>query len=143
VTLDRAMNQLRIAERSWQTALRQHVTAPPDPGYPRRLRDLADACEEQQIAYDYAARQGLGWTPLPPAERPAPHELTPASGRPGPPELWTEFDQALEDLSRAFEGISIPAIARAFGEISLAARALSAAIAAGRGSASARVPRSA
>jgi len=130
VTLDRAMNQLRIAEHSWQTALRQHVTAPPDPGYPRRLRDLA-------------AREGLGWTPLPPAERPAPHELTPSSGRPGPPELWEEFDQALEDLSRAFEGISIPAIARAFGEISVAARALSAAIAAERGSAPARVHRSA
>jgi hypothetical protein len=130
MTLDRAMNQLRVAEGSFQHAIKQHRTAPPDPGYPRRLRDLADACEQQQIAYDYAAKQeGLGWTPLAPAKRPAPHELSPESGRPGPPELWQEFDQAIEDLSRSLEGISIPAIARAFGELSGAARSLSVAVA--------------
>lgn len=129
MTLDRAMNQLRVAEGSWQHALIQHRTAPPDAGYSRRLRDLADACEQQQIAYDYAAKQGLGWTPLPPAKRPAPHELSPDSGRPGPAEAWREFDQSIEDLSRSFEGISIPAIARAFGELSRIARALSVAVA--------------
>ncbi|WP_249011255.1 hypothetical protein [Conexibacter sp. DBS9H8] len=129
MTLDRAMTQLRVAEASWQNALKQHRTAPPDAGYPRRLRELADACEQQQIAYDYAATQGLGWKPLPPAKRPAPHELSPESGRPGPPETWQEFDQAIEDLSRAFEGISVAAIARAFGELSRIARALSAAVA--------------
>jgi hypothetical protein len=142
MTLERAMSQLRLAEGSWQHALKQHRTAPPDAGYSRRLRELADACEQQQIAYDYGASQGLGWTPLPPAKRPAPHELTPESGRPGPPELWQEFDQAIEDLSRALEGISIPAIARAFGEISRAARALSVA-AADRGSDPRRARRSA
>ena len=129
MTLDRAMTQLRVAEASWQNALKQHRMAPPDAGYSRRLRKLADACEQQEIAYDYAAKQGLGWNPLPPAKRPAPHELSPESGRPGPPELWQEFDQAIEDLSRAFEGISVAAIARAFGEISRIARALSAAVA--------------
>ncbi len=123
------MSQLHVAEASWQHALKAHRIAPPDAGYSRRLRELADACEQQQIAYDYAARQGLSWTPLPPAKRPPPHELSPESGRPGPPALWREFDEAIEDLSRALEGISIPAIARAFGEISQAARSLSVAVA--------------
>jgi len=125
-SVNEAISQLRVAEHSWNTALAQHRLAPPDAGYARRLRDLADACEQQQIAYGSAAAAGLGWTPLPPAKRRTPpHELRPDSGRRGPAGLWEKFDLAIDDLGRALEGISLPAIARAFGELSETARALS------------------
>ncbi len=126
MSVDTAISQLRTAEHSWQSALKQHRLAPPDDGYSRRLRDLADACEQQQIAFQYAARAGLGWDPLPPAEsRRPPAELRPESGRRGDPQLWQRFDTSVEDLARALEGISLPAIARAFGEMSDTARELS------------------
>ena len=95
----------------------------------RGLRDFADACESQQIACEYAAQEGLGWEPLPPARRLPPPELRPDSGRRGPAELWARFDPAWEDLGKALEGISLPAVARAFGELAIIARDLSAAVA--------------
>jgi hypothetical protein len=130
MSVERAMNQMRAAEGRWDAALRQHRLAPPDDRFSRRLRDFADACEQQQAAYGYAVTQGLGWTPLPPASaRPLPHELSPDSGRRGPGELWERLDQANIDLNRALEGVSLQAIARAFGELSEIAHQLSAAVA--------------
>jgi len=134
---DRAVSQLRVAESRWYQALKQHRLAPPDQGFSRRLRDFADACEQQQAAYGYAAGAGLAWDPLPPksARRPPP-ELLPDSGRRGPPELWERFDLGIEDLNRALEGISLQAIARVFGELSEIAREVAVAVAeedAGRG----------
>ncbi len=125
MTVERAIGQLRTAEQRWNSALARHRLAPPDAGYARRLRDLADACEQQQVAYQYAAQQGLGWDPPPAASvLKVPHELDPSSGRRGPRELWERFDAAVQDLCDALAGISLAAIARAFGELSLAAREL-------------------
>ena len=125
MTVERAIGQLRSAEQRWTSALTQHRLAPPDAGYARRLRDLADACEQQHVAYQYAAGQGLGWDPPPTAAvLTLPHELDPSSGRRGPPELWARFDVAADDLRTALAGISLAAIARAFGELSNAARDL-------------------
>ena len=39
-------------------------------------------------------------------------------------ELWQRFDTALDDLRTALAGISLAAIGRGFGELSLAARDL-------------------
>ena len=126
ISVETAISQLRTAEHSWQSALKQHRLTPPDAGYSRRLRDLADACEQQQIAFQYAAKAGLGWDPLPPVEsRRPPAELRPDSGRRGDPRLWQHFDSSVEDLAKALEGISLPAIARAFGEMADTARELS------------------
>jgi hypothetical protein len=130
MSVERAMDQLRNADRRWGSALAQHRLAPPDAGYPRRLRDLADACEQEQIAYEYASRQGLAWDP--PASAAVltlPHELAPNSGRRGPAELWQRFDLAADDLRSALGGISLAAIGRAFAELSFAARELAQAIA--------------
>ena len=125
MSVERAVGQLRSAEQRWSAALVQHRLAPPDAGYARRLRDLADACEQQQVAYQYAATQGLGWDPPPAAAvLNVPHELDPGSGRRGPRELWKRFDTAVEDLRTALAGISLAAIGRGFGELSLAARDL-------------------
>jgi hypothetical protein len=130
MSAERAVTQLRAAETRWTSALRQHRLAPPDEGFSRRLRDFADACEQQQTAYAYAAQAGLGWDPLPPAsERRPPAELLPDSGRRGPAELWARFDDAIEQLNTALQGISLQAIARVFGELADVARQLSVAVA--------------
>jgi hypothetical protein len=121
---------LTASESRWSTALAQHRLAPPDDGFARRLRDFADACEQQQESFRYAASEGLAWQPLPPASaRRPPWELLPESGRRGPDELWARFDQAIAHLNRALEGVSLQAIAREFGELSEIARQLSAAVA--------------
>jgi len=121
----RAGARPRSAEQRWTAALVQHRIAPPDAGYARRLRDLADACEQQQVAYEYAATQDLGWDPPPVAAAlNVPHELRTNSGRRGPRELWQRFDTAVDDLRTALAGISLAAIGRGFGELSLAARDL-------------------
>jgi len=130
MSVDNAVTELRIAQDRWESALRAHLLAPPDAGYARRLRNFAEACEQQQTAYAHAAAAGLGWTPVPPSETPeAPPELSPDSGRRGPPELWGRFDSAIEDFGRTLEGISLASISHAFGELGEITRALSRAVA--------------
>ena len=129
MSVERAINNMNAADHTFRSALRQHRLAPPDAGFSRRLKDFSDACESQQIACDYATQEGLGWEPLPPARRLPPPELRADSGRRGPTELWERFDPAWEDLSKALEGISLPAVARAFGELATIARQLSTAVA--------------
>ena len=129
MSVERAINNMNAADHTWRAALRQHRLAPPDAGFSRRLKELADACESQQISCDYAAQEGLGWEPMPHARRHAPPELRPDSGRRGPTELWAKFDTAWQDLTTALEGISLPAIARAFGELATISRQLSTTIA--------------
>ena len=129
MSVERAINNMNAADHTFRAALRQHRLAPPDDGFSRRLKDFADACESQQIACDYAAQEGLGWEPMPAARRPPPPELRPDSGRRGPAELWATFDTAWEDLNKALEGISLPAVARAFGELATILRQLATAVA--------------
>jgi hypothetical protein len=129
MSVERAINNMNAADHTFRAALRQHRLAPPDAGFSRRLKDFADACESQQIACEYAAQEGLGWEPLPPARRPPPPELRPDSGRRGPRELWDKFDTAWQDLGKALEGISLPAVARAFRELAAILRQLSTAVA--------------
>ena len=51
------------------------------------------------------------------------HELRPgARSWRGPVELWQRFDAAVAELGEALEGAALSAIARAFGELSEAAR---------------------
>jgi hypothetical protein len=126
MSAEQAISRLRAADTQYRQALRQHRLAPPDARYSARLKDFANACEQQEAAYRYADDNGLAWDPLPPsAGRRPPAELQPDSGRRGPEDLWKQFDTAIEDLSLAFEGISLSAIARVFGELSDIARRLS------------------
>ncbi len=126
MSIDEAVSRLRVAEHSWHTALKQHRLAPPDAGYPHRLADLADACAQQQSAYEYAHANGLTWDPNRFTDTiELPHELQPTSGRYGNPKLWEQLDSASAQLAQALQGTSLDAIAHAFGEISLSARALS------------------
>jgi hypothetical protein len=121
MSVDRAREQLELAEGRWQAAIREHAQPPPDAGYARRLRALADAAAQEQAAYRYADEQSFGWRPGP-AWLP-PQELRPAPWRPSlaPAEMWERVDEAVEALSRARTGVSVLAIAQAFGQLSAAA----------------------
>jgi hypothetical protein len=121
MSVERAREQLELAEGRWQTAIKEHAQPPPDTGYARRLRALADAAAQEQAAYRYADQQGFGWRPGPAWL--APHELRHAHWRSSlaPDEVWERFDEAVESLSRARTGVSVVAIAQAFGQLAAAA----------------------
>jgi len=121
MSVKRAREQLELAEGRWQDAIKEHAQPPPDAGYSRRLRGLADAAAQEQAAYRYAEEQGFGWRPgpawLPPQElRDAPWRASLAPG-----EVWECLDEAVEALSRARTGVSVVAIAQAFGQLSSSA----------------------
>jgi hypothetical protein len=120
VSIEQAQEQLELSEGRWESAIREHAQPPPDAGFARRLRALADAAAQEQAAYRYAADQGFGWRPGP-AWLP-PHELRPAPWRESlaPAEKWERFDDAVEGLSRARTGLSVAAIAQAFDLLSAA-----------------------
>jgi hypothetical protein len=121
MSVENAREQLELAEGRWQDAIKEHAQPPPDAGYARRLRALADAAAQEQAAYRYADEQGFGWGPGP-AWLP-PQELRPASWRSvlAPADVWERFDDAVAALSRARTGVSVVAISQAFGQLSAAA----------------------
>jgi hypothetical protein len=121
MSVERAREQLELAEGRWQSAIKEHAQPPPDAGYARRLRALADAAAQEQASYRYAEDQGFGWRQGP-AWLP-PQELRPAPWRPSlaPAGVWERFDEAVEALSRARTGVSVIAISQAFGQLSSAA----------------------
>ena len=124
------MQRVRQASNAWAEAMRAHKMAPPDPGFAARLRALAEAAANEQVAWEHAHAAGLRWRPVPGAESAAPpYELRPGTGRRGPLELWARFDAAVATLNRAIAGPDAAAVADAFGEMAEAARALADAVA--------------
>lgn len=124
------MRAVREAGGSWAEAMRAHKLAPPDPGFASRLRALAHAAADEQVALEHAHAAGLLWRPVPGAEgAEPPYELRPATGRRGPEQLWARFDAAVARLNIAITGSSAATVADAFGELSAAAAALADAVA--------------
>ncbi len=120
-----AVEQMRVADRHWQAALNSSSQAPPDLGFSKRLRELADAAEQEQSAFRLADRLGLVWQPVAAArDQTLSYELRRGGPRRGPGELWTSFDEAVATLGAALEGVALSAISRAFGELSEIAREL-------------------
>ncbi|MDQ6815794.1 MAG: hypothetical protein M3018_00090 [Actinomycetota bacterium] len=119
------MRAVRQAGGGWAEAMRAHKLAPPDAGFSSRLRALAGAAADEQVALEHAHAAGLVWRPVPGAERAEPpYELRPGTGRRGPERLWTRFDAAVARLNGAITGSSAAAVADAFGELSEIAAAL-------------------
>jgi hypothetical protein len=124
------MRAVRQAGNDWAEAMRAHKLAPPDAGFASRLRVLAEAAGREQVAWEHAHAAGLLWRPIPGAEHAEPpYELRPGTGRRGPAELWTRFDEAVAALNRAITGSSAAVVADAFGELSEAVSALADAVA--------------
>jgi hypothetical protein len=123
------MRAVRQAGEQWADAMRAHKLAPPDPGFARRIRALSDAAAREQVAWEHAHSAGLMWRPVPGAESAQPpYELRPGTGRRGPQNHWTRFDNAVAGLNAAITGSNAAAVADAFGELSDAAATLADAI---------------
>ena len=128
------MRAVRQAGNSWADAMRAHKLAPPDLNFARRLRALADAAADEQVAWEHAHAAGLLWRPVPGAEgAEPPYELRSGTGRRGPEELWSRFDAAVQTLNRAITGSDAAMVADAFGEMAQAAAALADSVGSGDG----------
>jgi hypothetical protein len=135
------MRAVRHASDGWAEAMRAHKLAPPDAGFAERLRNLAEAAESEQVAWEHAHAAGLLWRPVPGAENAAPpYELRPGTGRRGPAQLWERFDATVAALNRAITGSNAAEVADAFGDLAAAAGALADAVTAA--DEAAQVPRS-
>jgi hypothetical protein len=121
-----ALEQVQLADERWGEALETSAEAPPDEGFARRVRAIANAAEQEAAALRHADQLGLAHRPHPGARNmQLSHELRPgARSRRGPADLWERFDAAVTDLGEALEGVALSAIARAFGELSDVAREL-------------------
>jgi hypothetical protein len=120
-----AIEQLRTADGRWEAALQASANAPPNDGFGARVRDIADASEQEAAAFRFADSLSLGWRSRKNAKAmQLSYELRRGANRPGPPELWERFDAAVQTLGSALEGVALSAIARAFAELSETARQL-------------------
>lgn len=120
-----AVEQVQLADQRWNAALDASVLAPPDEDFSRRLREIADACEQEAAALQMAASTGIGWNPAPGSSNmKLSYELRPGGNRPGPAETWETFDEAVRRLGVAMEGVAVSAVARGFGELSEITRTL-------------------
>jgi hypothetical protein len=119
VEVAKIVERMMSAGQSWESALDAHALAPPDAGFPGRLRALSEAAAEQADAFELAAEGGLGWRSRTiEGEFALAPELTPGMTRPGAPELWERFDGATATLADALAGTSPAALAAAFKDLS-------------------------
>jgi excisionase family DNA binding protein len=114
-----AIKEMQQAEAVFHTAVQASDNAPPDPGFPQRIRAVAEASLLQAEALSRAALiPGFTWTPVSDPHPVIPsHELRPSGNRPGPPHQWQRYDMAVERLSIATQGNVISLVADEFREI--------------------------
>ena len=125
VEITAIVERMQAAGQSWESALDAHALAPPDAGFPGRLRALSNAAAEQAKAFELAAEGGLGWRSRTiEADFALAPELTPGMNRPGPNDLWARFDAAVAGLASALAGSSVAMLAAAFTELSEVSGAL-------------------
>lgn len=121
-----ALEQMLTADALWAAALDETTDPPPDLGFARRVRWVADAAEQEAAALRRADEVGLGWRTMPEARRMTlSYELRPQSkSRRGAAQLWERFDCAVERLGDALAGVAPGAVARGFSDLSEVAREL-------------------
>ena len=108
-----AREQLRQADERWRAAMRGHEHRA------KRLKELADAAEQESRALRLAELANVPWHPIEGASQlQPPHELAKGPHRDGPPALWRRFDHAITQLGAALEGNSIRTLADTFEHLS-------------------------
>ncbi len=114
-----AIKRMQEAEAAFDVAVGASNNAPPDPGFPSRMRAVAAACLQRAEALDQADRiPGFRWTPVSAPDSVIPsHELRAGGNRPGAPSKWQTYDMAVERLSIAVEGNVISLVSHEFREI--------------------------
>ncbi len=114
-----AIQTMQEAEAVFETAVQESDNAPPDPGFPQRLRAIADASLQRGEALERASLiPGFTWTPVSdPVAVIRSHELRPGANRPGPPHDWRHYEMAVERLSIAVQGNVVSLVAIEFQQI--------------------------
>ncbi|MEO8967211.1 MAG: helix-turn-helix domain-containing protein [Solirubrobacteraceae bacterium] len=114
-----AIQTMQEAEAVFETAVQASDNAPPDPGFPQRLRAVAEASLRRGDALERASLiPGFTWTPVSdPVAVIRSHELRPGANRPGPAHDWRHYDMAVERLSIAVQGNVLSLVAIEFQQI--------------------------
>jgi hypothetical protein len=129
---DHAWSTVRSAQESWAEAMRTHELAPPDAAFRNRLSSLSEAARAMRDAHAQSLEAGLAWRPIEGSARARPpYELRAGTGRRGPDELWTRFDEAVAQLNAAGAGDNLADVVAGYAAVSEAARALADALEAG------------
>ena len=121
MSVERAREQLELAEGRWHGAIKEHTQPPPDAGYARRLRALADAAAQEQA--HTGTPRGSASAGDPDRRGYLRRSSATLSGalRSRPMMCGSGSTRPSESLSRARTGVSVVAIAQAFGQLSATA----------------------
>jgi excisionase family DNA binding protein len=112
---------LEIGESQWETAITWSRQTPPDSWFQERLKLIARAATIKAEALERLdAEKTARWdeAPLDP-ESGLSYELRPGANRPGPPELWDQFDVRVRALAVATEARRAGAISAALNELAV------------------------
>ncbi len=117
------MELLQRAIAGYEEAINASAFAPPSPGYLDRIRAIAESCEHMAATMLNASEAaGVRWRSKTDMAELLPYELKRGGNRPGPAEMWEEFDAAFERLSITATGTDIVAVAHVFREVWAALR---------------------
>ena len=120
-----AVELLQHAIAGYDKAINASAYAPPSPGYVDRIRAIAESCEHMAATMLNASEAaGVRWRSKTDMAELLPYELKRGGNRPGPAEMWEEFDAAFERLSITATGTDIVAVAHVFREVWAALRAV-------------------
>ena len=118
-----AVELLQRAIAGYEEAINASAYAPPSPGYVDRIRGIAESCEHMAATMLNASEAaGVRWRSKADMAEFLPYELKRGGNRPGPAEMWEEFDAAFERLSITATGTDIVAVAHVFREVWAALR---------------------
>ena len=111
----------QIGEFQWETAITWSRQAPPDGWFKERLKLIARAATIKADALERLdADETIRWDEAPvDAESGLSYELRPGANRPGPPELWDQFDGQVRALAAATEVGRAGAISTALNELAV------------------------
>lgn len=96
---------LGVAQWEWLAALEESRMAPPDAWFVGRLRRIAEAAARKAEALGvFPEHEEVRWKREPgESSFTLSYELRPGGNRPGPSELWAEFDAAVKRLGSAIK----------------------------------------
>jgi hypothetical protein len=109
-----AVERVREAQADWDKAIRAHEQVMPALApFAARLRQTSHASAKQAAAFEYAAEAGLRALAKDTVVRHPPQELSPDANRPGDPQTWEQFDDAVSQWQDAWQSGSTTTVAQA------------------------------
>lgn len=135
------LRRMEIADQRWRAAVGDSAFAPPNDGLPTGCEPTGPRPKvKRSCCLEAATSPQLRWSPTPKDRGPKSlsYELRPDGNRPGPSELWEEFDQVIDQIADAQAGTDFAAIGTAFCSLGDVATRLAGAVDQERGQTRAR-----